>query len=213
MRISRINKRISAGALVILAGVALPSYVAFAALTANSTLEQEVAVGTLSTDFRTSAGVLVNNPTFTMNPVTVSNAQQTATGTFGETEKRIAVDNPDAADDGWTLTLNASNPATDEWTSSGDSYKFNAATAADGQLTVDPSGGTLTAVAGGTTGISKGSVATFNSTSPVTLMSASAGAADLTNTTLYGVSLSQTIPASTPAGSYSLTMVQTVAAV
>lgn len=197
---------------VAVVATAIP-YMAYAALTANSTLSQQINPGTLSTDFRTSSGTLVSGPTFAMNAVNVSNAQQTATGVYGETEKRIAVDNPDASDTGWTLTLNASTPATDKWVSGANSYDFNDASAANGQLTVNPSVGTLTGVIGTTTGITRGTSTTFNSTSPITILSASAGADDITNTTLYGVTLSQTIPASTPAGSYSITMVQTVAAI
>lgn len=210
-----LHKKIHLG-IFILFGVGmltLVPHVAKAALTANSTITQLINAGTLSTDFRTSAGVLVSNPTFAMNAVSVSNSQQTATGTYGLTEARIAVDNPDASDTGWTLTLNADTPATDVWTSGGNTYDFNAGSASAGQLTVNASAGTLTAEIGTLTGITKGALATFTSTSPITILSASSGADDITNTTLYGVTLSQTIPASTPAGSYSITMVQTLAAV
>jgi len=213
MKIKTFNKKFAIGAFAVITAAFAVPYVAHAALTANSTITQAIAAGTISTDFRTSAGVLVNGPSFAMNPINVSNSQQTATGVFGETEKRIAVDNPGGANGGWTLTLNAAVPATDMWTSGGNTYDFNAATAAAGQLTVNPNAGTLTAVIGTSTGITKGSSATFTTSSPITLLSAAAGADDITHTTLYGATLSQTVPASTPAGSYSITMVQTVAAI
>lgn len=213
MMIKNKNKKILIAAALLVLTVSGAPYIVHAALTANSTLTQSITAGTISTDFRTSANVLVSNPTFTMNAVNVSNSQQTATGTYGDTTRRISVDNPGGANNGWTLTLNSSAPSTDLWTSGGNTYDFNAASAAAGQLTVNASGGTLTAVVGSTTAITKGSSATFTSTSPITILSAAAGADDISTTSLYGVSLSQTIPASTPAGSYSITMVQTVAAI
>jgi len=212
-KIITINKKLAAGALAVITLSVVAPYIAYAALTANSTLTQSITAGTISTDFRNASNVLVSGPTFTMNAINVSNSLQTATGTYGDTTRRISVDNPGGANNGWTLTLNAAVPATDVWTSGGNTYDFNAATAAAGQLTVNPSPGTLTAVVGTTTGITKGSSATFNSTSPVTIMSAASGADDISTTSLYGVTLSQTVPASTPAGSYSITMVQTVAAI
>lgn len=215
MIIRKLNRKlVGVGVLLLLVSIAtVPSYMAYAALTANSTLTQSITAGTISTDFRDGSYALVTNPTFTMNAITVSNAQQTATGTFGDSTRRIAVDNPGGANNGWTLTLNAAVPASDVWTSGGNTYDFNAASAASGQLTVNANAGTLTAVIGTTTGITKGSSSTFTTTSPISLLAAAAGADDIGRYTLYGVTLSQTVPASTPAGSYSITMVQTVAAI
>ena len=147
-----------------------------------------------------------------MGAVTLSTSAQTSTGTFGENDKRISVDNPGGANNGWTLTLNATTPGTGKWTDGGKSYKYNG-TAADGRLTVDPSTGTVTPVIGTVTGITKGSSMAFSGSNPVTLMSASAGADVVWNGYITGVSLKQDIPAGQQSGAYTLPMTQTVAAI
>lgn len=184
----------------------------YAANTANSTLTQTINAGALSTDIRNSSNAVVSNPTFAMGAVTLSTSAQTSTGTFGENDKRISVDNPGGANNGWTLTLNATTPGTGKWTDGGKSYKYNG-TAADGRLTVDPSTGTVTPVIGTATGITKGSSMAFSGSNPVTLMSASAGADVVWNGYITGVSLKQDIPAGQQAGTYTLPMTQTVAAI
>ena len=183
---------------------------AYAALSATSVLSQSITAGTISTDIRNASNVIINNPTIAMAAITASTAQQTATGTFGSNAQRITVDNPGGANNGWTLSLNATNPATDVWTSGGNNYDFNAASAAGGQLTVNPTTGTTTASVGGTTGITMGTSATFNSTAAVALVNAAAASADIWNGYFTGISLSQTIPAGQPVGTYTLPMTQTL---
>lgn len=194
-----------------LAAIATPA--AYAALTADSQLTQQINAGVLSTDIRDASNAVVANPVFAMGAVAVSTSQQTATGTFGDNAQRISVDNPAGANNGWTLTLNGKTPATSQWTGGAGSYKYNGATAAEGQLTVNATAGTITPVTGGATGVSKGASATFNSASPITIMSADASSADIWNGYITGIGLSQTIPAAQPAGTYTLDMTQTVAAI
>ena len=78
-----------------------------------------------------------------------------STGTFGAAEQLIYVKNPDAADNGWTVSL-AGSATTAVWDSSGTDYDFNDAggsgctdgadaDSVGGQMTVDPSVGTLAA--------------------------------------------------------------------
>jgi hypothetical protein len=186
--------------------------VANAATTANSTLSQAINAGVLSTDIRDAGGGILSNPTFSMSAVSVSTSQQTATGTFGSSSQRITVDNPAGANSGWTLALNATTPGTGTWTSGGNTYAYNGATAALGQLTVNPAAGTITPVTGTSTGVTLGTSATFASSTAITLVSAAAGSDDVWNGYVTGVSLSQTIPAAKPAGTYTISMTQTVTA-
>ena len=188
------------------------SSVANAATTANSKLSQTINPGVLSTDIRNSSNVVVNNPTFSMAAKTVSFSQQTSTGTFGDNQNRIYVENPGAANNGWTLTLNALQPGSGEWRSAGsDTYKYNA-NATTGQLTVNPSAGTITPVIGSGTGVLKNAATAFSGSNPVRLMTASASADKVWAGYITGIGLTQAIPASQPAGTYTLPMVQTITA-
>lgn len=180
---------------------------------AESRLTQEITAGVATTDIRDASGNVLSNPAFQMGGVVASTQQQTATGTFGSSSQRVTVDNPGGANGGWTLTWNATTPGTGTWTGSEGNYAYNGATAADGQLTVTPSAGTITPVIGGATGVSLGTAATFTGTTPVTLVTATAGSADVWNGYITGVGLSQTVPAAQPVGSYVLNMTQTLTAV
>ena len=95
------------------------SSVANAATTANSKLSQTINPGVLSTDIRDSTNSLVNNPTFAMGATTVSSSLGSGTGVFGDNDNRIYVENPGAADNGWTLTLNVVTPGTGVWSAGG----------------------------------------------------------------------------------------------
>lgn len=199
------------GAMV---GILVGSSSAYAALTDSTNLTQGITDGTLATFIGDTGGSEVATPNVNFPAQTVSGSMQTSVGTFGTNSERIYVDNPGGADNGWTLALAAtSGPGTD-WTSGGNTYAFDAATAANGQLTVNPAVGSITATLGTTTGISLGSSATFNNgvVDSVGLMTAAAGADDINRVYLTGVSMSQTIPAGTPAGTYTLDFTQTVAA-
>lgn len=192
------------------AAVLLGAPAAFAALTADSDLTQTVNPGALSTSILDSGGSPVGSPTFAMTATTVSTSTQTSTGTFGDGNQRITVENPGASNTGWTLALSA----TGSWSDGGsNTYPYNGASPAAGQLTVDPSVSTLTAVFGGSTGVVKGVSDNFDTgTSSIELLNAGATSADVWNGYLTGVGLSQTIPAGTPAASYELVVTQTVAA-
>lgn len=186
--------------------------IANAASTATSELTQQITAGVLSTDILDETGADVASPTFAMSAATVSNQQQSVTGTFGSNTQRVTVDNPQAANNGWTLTWNATVPGTGVWTDGGtNTYPYNDSVA-NGRLTVDPSVGSLTPVVGTSTGITLGSSTSFTGVTPVTLITAAAGSDDVWNGYITGVGLVQTIPASQPAGSYTLDMTQTVTA-
>lgn len=192
-----------------LALVAVP--VAYAATTATSTLSQSITAGTLSTDVRNGSNVVVGSPSFSMASRNVSTSQQTSTGSFGDASQRISVDNPGGANNGFSLTLNATVPDTGTWTSGGNTYAYNG-TAATGQLTVDPSVSTWTANVGTITSITKGTSSAFSGSTPITIATTSAALEDIWNGYVTGVGLSQTIPANTPVGTYTISMTQTVTA-
>jgi hypothetical protein len=185
---------------------------AFAALTANSTFSQTINNGVISTDIRDASNNVVASPSFGMSAATVTTTgTQTTTGTFGTSTQRISVDNPGGANNGFSITLNAATPGTGTWTSGSNTYPYNGTTTT-GQLTVNPSAGTWTALTGSTTAITKGTSATFTGTTAITLATAASGLEDIWNGYVTGITLSQIIPANKPAGTYTITMVQTVAA-
>lgn len=200
-------------ALSVVASVALGTGTATvqAALTADSKLTQAITAGVISTDVRNSSGGIVALPSFAMTAVSASTSTQTATGSFGDNNQRITVDNPGGANNGWTLSLNAKVPGTTKWASGGNNYNYNG-NSTTGQLTVNPAVGTLTASIGGTANVTLGSQASFTGTTPITLISAAAASADIWNGYVTGIGLSQAIPAAQPLGSYSIDMTQTITA-
>lgn len=178
-------------------------------------LTQSVTPGTLTTDIRDASYVAVASPTFGMSTLNISNDCQTSTGTYGSAAQRIYVDNPGGANNGWTLSIAATGGASANWVSGGNNYDFDdpaGSGCTSGQLTLDPSVGTVTASAGTTTAITKGSSAAFNSNSSTTLLTAAAGSDDIFRGYLTGVGVSQKVPASKPAGNYAIDLTQTIVA-
>jgi hypothetical protein len=202
--------------------LAVPAAV-FAANTPN--LTQTINAGTLNVDILDSSRVAVASPTFALGASTFSFNCQTVTGTLGDNNNRIYATNPGADNNGFTIGL-AGSATTATWTAGGNKYDFNDATAAcgdsadtdtvGGQLTVDPSVETLTAdyTSGNVTGITKGSSTAYSEVgtivSSVQLINAAAGSDDAGRWYITGAGLSQTIPAQTPVGAYSLGMVLTI---
>lgn len=206
--------KLTGGVLAVVALASLAPAV-HAATTANSNLTQTINAGVLSTSVLNSSGGTVASPSFAMTAGTVSTtSQQTLTGTFGDNNQRITVDNPGASASGFTLAIAATGGPTATWTDGSKTYPFNAASAALGQLTINATGSTYTSVTGGSTGVTNTGSGTFSggANTPITIINAGASSADVLNGYLTGVSLSQTVPAATPAGSYTLGLTQTIAA-
>jgi hypothetical protein len=195
------------------------------------TLNQTINAGVLSTDILDASQASVASPSFSMSAKNTSFSCQSggsaSTGTLGENAQRLYVINPGATASGWTLTMAATSGATATWVSGGNTFDFNDAggsgctDGADtdtkgGQLTVNPTAGTITTDCSSctTTNITKGSSTGFveGTTNSVTLMSASASAESVWRGYLTGASLSQTVPAETPSGTYSLNMTLTATA-
>jgi len=181
-------------------------------------LQQVISAGTLTTDILDAGQNPVSSPSITLSALNVATSCQTTTGTYGSNTQRIYVDNPGASATGWVLSIAATSGNTATWTNGSNTYAFNnpaGSGCTSGQMTVDPSVGTVTAQSPATTtGISKGSAASFNqgTTDAIQLFNASASANTIWRGYLTGVSVSQKVPASTPAGTYTLSLTQTVVA-
>lgn len=199
---------------------------ALAASTSNFT--QEITAGTLAVDITNSSYVTVANPSVTMGSTAFSFSCQTATGTFGTSSEQIYISNPDAADSGWTVTVAAAS-TTSLWDSAGTDFDFNDPTSSGctdgadgdsvgGQMTLDPSGATLSAGACSTcstTNVSLGSSTAFSEgvTDSVTIVTGAAGSDDIGDWYVRNVDISQSIPAEQPAAAdYNIDIVLSIQA-
>lgn len=207
-------------ALVLAAVGALVPVAVWAAPT--PTLNQTVNPGTLSTDILQNDGSTpVASPTVTFSAVNKSFNCQTNTATLGDTNNKVYVTNL-ANNNGWTLTMAATSGAGTPWNDGTNNYSFDDPTStgegtgcANGQLTVDPSGATLTLDCNSvcvSTGITQGSSTAYNNgtVDSVTLMQDANG--DAWKGYLTGIGLSQKIPGGQSDGAYSLGMTITVTA-
>jgi len=218
---------LAVASLVVLGAALSMATVSYAANNANVT--QTISSGTLVTDIRDASRVTVASPTFAMAGTTFSFNCQTTTGTIGSDSQRLYVDNPGAANAGYTLTLAATAGATGLWNNAGStqSFDFNDPTTAGctdgadadakgGQLTVNPAASTLTADCSSctVTGITKGASSAFSQgvTDSATLLTAAAGSDDVGRWYLTGIGLSQTIPGEQPNDSYTINLTATVTA-
>lgn len=156
-----------------------------------------------------------------------------STGTFGTSTEQIYIQNPDAADGGWTLTISANDGPTDFWDSAGTDMDFNDPTTSgctdsgdadslSGEMTVDATAATTTLAAGACSTCTIGNIteaasaAAFEEgvTDAITMLTAAAGSDDIGDWTLQDVGITQTIPGEQPAAAdYTLDMRITVAAV
>lgn len=199
----------------------------------NSTLNQSINNGTLATDIRDSSRVSVPSPSVSMSAATFSYICLTGgsapIGTLGSNSQRVYVDNPGAANNGWTLTLAATSGPTTLWQNTGSTknYDFNdpgssgCTDGADtdtrgGQLTVDPSVSTITADCATctTANITKGSPTAYSEgvTNSVTLLNAATASDDYGRWYLTGAGISQTLPAEQAVDNYTLNLTLTITA-
>ncbi|MBI2448388.1 hypothetical protein HYV44_02400 [Candidatus Microgenomates bacterium] len=216
-------------ATLVLGGVGTSLYTNAAA---TPTFNQTINAGTLSTDIRDASRVTVGSPAVAMGAKTFSfdclSGGSAATGTLGSASERIYVDNPDAADNGWTLAIAATGGATSTWSDGGsNTYDFNDSSGSGctdgadadskgGQMTINPSVGSTTTDYSGsdTTGITLGNSTAFvqGTTDSVTLVTAANTSADIWRGYFTGVTVSQTIPAEQTAAAYTLQFTITVSA-
>jgi hypothetical protein len=205
--------------------------IAFAAN--SSQFNQAINAGSLATDIKDASRVTVASPSVTMSAVSFPficlTGGSAPTGSFGTNTQRIYVENPGAANNGWTLTLAATGGPTTLWQNTGSTqnYDFNDPTTSGcadsgdadsrpGQLSVDPSVSTLTTdcTSCTTSNITKGSSSAYEQavTDSITLLNAAAASDDYGRWYLTGVSMSQTIPAEQTADSYTINLTLTVTA-
>ena len=205
----------------ILACLALTAIGVYAGTTTASLFSLPITAGsTLSVDIYNASHVVVSS-TVPFSTTTESASCQYATGTLGTATQRITVTSLHGFINTWSLAIAATNGTTTNWAGSTSTFAFNNPSGSPagcdyGQLTIDPSAGSInldyTGVSATTTGISKGGSYDFNtSTQPsITLMSASAAAPKTGRWYLMGVSSTQAIPAFTTADSYTLPMTLTL---
>jgi len=180
--------------------------------------------GSLSVDIVNSSGVGVSSPSISLSDRTFDFSNQNSTGTFGDSNQKIRVNNTTVGPS-WTLSLAAAGGSGAFWDGSKD-YDYNdpSSNANDGsdsdnlggQMSLNPSNGTITPQSGcSNTGLSLGSSSSYNeesSVNSITLMSSTASASTNCYWDLTGVSVNQSIPQEQPAGSYSIRMVLTIVA-
>lgn len=223
--------------IVAFIGVLLIAMIFNIVLCANASnapqLSQVVTAGTLATAVRDENGSVVGSPSYAMSSRTFSFDCQSgglaSTGTLGANTQRIYVDNPGAANNGWTLTIAATGGATALWQNGGSTqnYDFNDsggsgctdgvdADSRGGQMTLNPAAGTITTdcLTCAATNITKGSQTAFaqGTTDSITLLNAAAGSDDVWIGYLTGVTISQTLPAEQFHDSYTLSMTLTATA-
>lgn len=200
----------------------------------TTTFQVEIQPGTLSVDIADSTNnyATVASPSVNFATSTFSFACQSTTGTFGTATETIYVQNPDAADAGWTVSLAASSP-TDLWTSISNpavTFDFNDIAGSGctdgldtdsvaGRLSIDPTssstistGDCLTCT---TTGVTAGSSSAFNegTVDSIQIFAGSGGSDDIGDWEIVGVDLTQTIPAEQPAyADYTLDLTLSVVA-
>lgn len=192
-----------------------------AAYAATTELSQTINSGTLSVDILDDSQLAVTAPGVAMSAITAATSCQDpgSTGTLGTNTERIYVDNPEAANSGWTLNLAATGGGTATWNNGTDDLSYNDATTggcATGQLTVDPAVGSVTADCAGCdlTGVSIGTAGSYDNgvTDSINLVTADATSDDIWRGYLTDVDLSQVIPAEQPTGTYTLDMTLDVVA-
>jgi hypothetical protein len=189
----------------------------------SPTFNQTISAGSLSVDIVDAGGTTVASPAVTFGAATYSFDTQSTSGSFAPSAERIRAYNPTATAT-WTVNLGAT--ATDTWTASSLHYDFNDPTgsgytdgtdtdAYGGEMTVDPSGGTITGVSGcATSNVSAGASDSFEEgvTDSIDIFTAASGASTYCRWDYVGAAsnISQKIPAGQAAGSYSLTMVVSI---
>lgn len=165
--------------------------------------------GTLAADIVDAGGTTVASPGVTFSSVNYSfDSAQTSTGTLGTSSQKIRVTNGTATAT-WSLTMAATGGASAPWTNGVATYPFNGSSSANGQLTVNPTGATVTPQSGcTTTGITLGSSGTFSGglNTPQTIASAGSTAGTNCYWDVTNVSLSQTVPVLQSSGTYTIGM-------
>ncbi len=204
-------------------GTAYSSYVAYPEIvTAN---------GVLSVGIVNNAGVPVVSPSISLPSTTISTNCQAVNGIFGTTSQKLRISN-ETNSPSWSLSLAATAGSSAKWQhqTEPNSYDYNDPSGSPsgcfsgsdgdmiaGRLTVKPTDPTalITPKSGcSNAGISLGSTDGFSEgvTDAITIVSASSSAPVICYWDVTGIGLTQMIPASQPAGTYTIDMTATVLA-
>lgn len=207
-------------AVFISTGLFLISF-AFALASDTTQLSQSIT-GALDVQVVDADGNAVASPAVAFLSKAFSMTYQTSTATLGTTSEKLRVTNPSGTTDTWSLNFAATSGSASAWTNGTNTYDFNDSTASagdgadtdsvGGQLTVDPSAGTIAGVSGtSTSNVSKGNSDSFveGSANSIDLMSAAAGAQKPGQWDFTGITLSQSIPGGQATGSYAIDMTLT----
>lgn len=191
-------------------------------LASDTTQMSQSITGALDIAIVDGSGNAVASPNIAFSAKAFSMTFQSSTAVLGSASEKLRTTNPSGATDTWTLSIAATNGATAVWTNGTSNYDFNDATASagdgadtdsvGGQMTIDPSAGTIAGV-GGTSvaNVSKGSSFGFSegTKNSIDLVTASAGSQKPGQWDFTGAEISQTIPGGQATGSYSIDMTLT----
>jgi hypothetical protein len=168
------------------------------------------AAGVLSVVFVDGAGATIASPVVSFTGITAGTTS--ANGVLGTASSKVRITNTRSIAP-WSLTIAATAGPSGSWSNGTNTMSFDQP-GSGSALTIDPTSGAVTAVNAPctTAGLTLGSLATFNQgvVDSITLLTAGAGADTACAWDMTGANLTQTVPASQPAGSYSIPMTITV---
>jgi hypothetical protein len=185
--------------------------------------------GTLTVDIVDANDTTVATPNFTMNNSGYSFDCRAVTGVLGVSAQKIRVSNLTTTG-GWSLSIAPTDGATALWRNVGDTEQYDVndpngspvgcgdgidADSRPGQLTIDPSAGTIAPESGCTaTNVTLGSLSAFNQgvTDSIDLSSANSSANTDCLWDITGVDLSQMVPSEQPVGTYDINLTITIIA-
>lgn len=185
--------------------------------------------GTLTVDIVDANEATVTSPNFTMSNSGYSFDCRAVNGVLGESAQRIRVSNPTTTP-GWSLSIAPTDGATALWRNVGDTEQYDVndpsgspAGCGDGidgdtrpgQLSVDPSTGTIAPETGCSTGnVTLGSLSAFNQgvTDSIDISTANGSADSDCIWDITGVDLTQMVPGEQPVGTYDINLTITIIA-
>ena len=182
----------------------------------------------LTIDIVDSGGVSIADPSIKMATSSVDLSCQQATGTFGESDERLRINNT-TANAQWSVSIAATLGPTSTWTTGSLSYDFNDGGGTPvgctdtgdtdseaGQMSVDPSVSSITPEGGcATTGLSLGSQASFAEgvTDSIGLITAGATADVGCFWDMTDIDVTQQIPEGQESGEYTIDMTVTIVSI
>ena len=182
--------------------------------------------GTMATDMVDGSGIPISNPAVAFSDAEFALTCQTAAATFGSTSQRLKIDNGTFGPS-WDVSIAPTLGAGALWSDGGTNrYDFNDSSSggcADGgdtdtyggQLSINPSAGSIVASPGcSTSGLALGSARSFAEGAVDSVVLASASSSAPVNCVWYvtGVSFTQKVPPEQANGTYTLSLTVTMVA-